>query len=118
MVLPELRQAGPSTARTVMSPAAEETLTTGCSGTSHHWQPAWPELETGVLAYLIKYNSYLWTDGRYEPPIDKVFLKRGYIEDVSVFVGKYVSDIASCRYIIPIYPYSPLYCIGVLLRHM
>ena len=113
MVLPELRQAGPSTAaRTVMSPAAEETLTTGCSGTSHHWQPAWPELETGVLAYLIKYNNYnscLWTDGRYEPPIDKVFLKRGHIEDVSVFVGKYVSDIASCRYIIPIYPCSPLY---------
>ena len=89
MVLPELRQAGPSTAaRTVMSPAAEETLTTGCSGTSHHWQPARPELETGVLAYLIKYNSYLWTDGRYEPSIDKVFLKRGYIEDVSVFAGK------------------------------
>ena len=88
MVLPELRQAGPSTAapaRTVMSPAAEETLTTGCSGTSHHWQPAWPELEIGVL-YLIKYNSYLWTDGRYEPPIDKVFLKRGYIEDLYLYL--------------------------------
>ena len=53
MVLPELRQAGPSTAaRTVMSPAAEETLTTGCSGTSHHWQPARPELEAGVIARI------------------------------------------------------------------